>query len=71
MAGERKPIAALANGGNVSRSDVECSLSAKRLTFVMRGTGCLADDITLTGNVFAVDVSQKPEAILDILKTKL
>lgn len=71
VAGERKSITVLVNGGNISRSDVEYSLMAKRPTFVMRGTGRLADEITLTGNVFAVDVFQKPETILDILKIKL
>lgn len=43
----------------------------KRPTFVMRGTGRMADEITLTGNVFAVDISQKPESILEFLKTRL
>ncbi|MCK6539151.1 MAG: hypothetical protein L6Q26_03760 [Anaerolineales bacterium] len=71
VAGERNSITVLVNGGNISRSDVEYSLMAKRPTFVMRGTGRLADEITLTGNVFAVDVSQKPDAILNILKIKL
>ena len=71
VAGERKSITVLVNGGNISRSDVEYSLMAKRPTFVMRGTGRLADEITLTGNIFAVDVFQKPETILDILKIKL
>lgn len=71
VADERKSITVLVNGGNISRSDVEYSLMAKRPTFVMRGTGRLADEITLTGNVFAVDISQKPEAILDALKIKL
>lgn len=71
VAGERKSITVLVNGGKISRSDVEYSLMAKRPTFVMRGTGRLADEITLTGNVFAVDISQKPEAILDALKIKL
>jgi type III secretion system FlhB-like substrate exporter len=44
---------------------------AKRPTFVMRGTGRLADEITLTGNVTAIDISQKPDVILEMLKTKL
>jgi hypothetical protein len=37
----------------------------------MRGTGRLADEITLTGNVGAVDVSKKPDEILETLRTKL
>jgi hypothetical protein len=71
VAGDRKSITVLVNGGMISRSDVEYSLMAKRPTFVMRGTGRLADEITLTGNVFAVGISQKPDAILKALKTKL
>lgn len=71
VAGDHKSITVLVNGGMISRSDVEYSLMAKRPTFVMRGTGRLADEITLTGNVTAVDISQKPEVILETLKTKL
>lgn len=71
VAGERKSITVLVNGGKISRSDVEYSLMAKRPTFVMRGTGRLADEITLTGHVIAVDISQKPDVILETLKTKL
>lgn len=71
VAGDRKSVTVLVNGGTISRSDVEYSLMAKRPTFVMRGTGRLADEITLTGNVTAVDISQKPDAILETLKTKL
>jgi hypothetical protein len=37
----------------------------------MRGTGRLANEITLTGNVYPVDISQKPEAILEALKAGL
>jgi len=37
----------------------------------MRGTGRMADEITLTGNVVAVDISMKPEEILETLKAKL
>lgn len=71
VAGERKSITVLVNGGKISRSDVEYSLMAKRPTFVMRGTGRLADEITLTGHVTAIDISQKPDVILETLKTKL
>jgi hypothetical protein len=42
-----------------------------RPVFIMRGTGRLADEITLTGKVFPIDISQKPEEILEILKAKL
>lgn len=71
IAGENKSITVLVNGGRISRSDVEYSLLEKRPTFVMRGTGRLADEITLTGNVIPIDISRKPEEILEILKTKL
>lgn len=71
VAGDRKSVTVLVNGGKISRSDVEYSLMAKRPTFVMRGTGRLADEITLTGNVTAIDISQKPDVILEMLKTKM
>ena len=67
----QKSITILVNGGNISRTDVEYSLLENRPTFVMRGTGRMADEITLTGNVVAVDISQKPEEILKLLKMKL
>ena len=71
IAGENKSITVLVNGGRISRSDVEYSLLEKRPTFVMRGTGRLADEITLTGNVIPIDISHKPEEILQKLKAKL
>jgi len=67
----QKSITILINGGNISRTDVEYSLLENRPTFVMRGTGRMADEITLTGNVVAVDISKKPEEILKFLKSKL
>jgi len=71
VAGDRKSITVLINGGNISRHDVEYSLLEDRPTFVMRGTGRMADEITLTRNVISVDISQKPEVILEMLKAKL
>ncbi len=71
IAGDKKSITVLVNGGNISRIDVEYSLLANRTTFVMRGTGRMADEITVTGKVVAVDISQKPEEILELLKTRL
>ena len=71
IAGDSKSITVLVNGGKISRTDVEYSLMAKRPTFVMRGTGRLADEITLTGNVAAIDISDKPGLILEKLKAKL
>ena len=71
VAGGKKSITVLVNGGNISRADVEYSLLEKRPTFVIRGTGRLADEITLTGNVIAIDISNKPEEILEMLRTRL
>jgi hypothetical protein len=71
IAGGKKSITILINGGNISRTDVEYSLLENRPVFIMRGTGRLADEITLTGKVFPVDISQKPEEILEYLKAKL
>ena len=71
IAGDNKSITILVNGGNISRTDVEYSLLENRPVFIMRGTGRLADEITLTGKVFPVDISQKPEEILEFLKTRL
>jgi len=66
-----KSITVLVNGGNISRSDVEYSLLENRPTFVKRGTERMADEITITQNVVPVDISQKPDEILRILKGKL
>lgn len=71
IAGDNKSITILVNGGNISRTDVEYSLLENRTVFIMRGTGRLADEITLMGKVFPIDISQKPEEILEFLKTRL
>jgi len=71
IAGDNNSITILINGGNISRTDVEYSLLENRPTFVMRGTGRMADEITLTGKVFPVDVSEKPDDILEFLKARL
>ena len=71
VAGDKKSITILVNGGKISRTDVEYSLLEDRPTFVMRGTGRLADEITLTGNIVAIDISQKPDDILEFLKIRL
>ena len=71
IAGNKKSITVLVNGGDISRTDVEYSLLENRPTFVMRGTGRMADEITLTGKVFPVDVSEKPEDILEYLRARL
>lgn len=71
IAGDKKSITILVNGGNISKTDVEYSLLENRPTFVMRGTGRLADEINLTGKVVAIDISQKPDEILEFLKIRL
>ena len=71
IAGDKKSITILVNGGNISRTDVEYSLLENRPTFVMRGTGRMADEITVTGKIYPIDISQKPEEILEVLKAKL
>ena len=71
IAGDKKSITILVNGGNISRTDVEYSLLENRPTFVIRGTGRLADEITLTGRVVGVDISQKTDDILEFLKIRL
>lgn len=71
IAGENRSITVLVNGGNISRSDVEYSLLENRPTYVMRGTGRMADEITITKNVMPIDISRKPGEILEILKEKL
>lgn len=71
IAGDNKSITILVNGGNISRTDVEYSLLENRPVFIMRGTGRLADEITLTGKVFPIDISQKPEEILEYLEARL
>ena len=71
LSGDHKSITILVNGGEISRTDVEYSLLENRPVFIMRGTGRLADEITLTGKVFPIDISQKPEEILAYLKSRL
>lgn len=71
VAGDEKSITILVNGGNISRTDVEYGLLENRPAYIMRGTGRMADEITITNNVVPIDVSQKPEKILEKLKEKL
>jgi len=71
IAGDKKSITILVNGGKISRTDVEYSLLENRPVFIMRGTGRLADEITLTSKVVAGDSSQRPDDILEFLKFRL
>ncbi len=71
LAGDRKSITILVNGGRISRTDVEHSLQENRTTFVMRGTGRMADEITIQNKIIPIDISKKPEGILEFLKERL
>jgi hypothetical protein len=71
IAGDQKSITILVNGGNISKTDVQYSLLESRPAFVMRGTGRMADEITLGGDITAIDISEKPEDILEFLRTRL
>jgi hypothetical protein len=71
IAGEKKSITILVNGGQISKTDVGYSVMEDRPTFVMRGTGRMANEITLGNKIIAIDISQKPDDILEFLKTRL
>jgi hypothetical protein len=71
IAGDQKSITILVNGGNISRTDVQYSLLDNRPAFVMRGTGRMANRITLGGDISAIDISEKPDDILEFLKKRL
>ncbi|HKI55369.1 MAG TPA: hypothetical protein VJ987_14690 [Anaerolineales bacterium] len=71
VAGDENSITILVNGGNISRTDVEYGLLENRPAYIMRGTGRLADEITITRNVVPIDISKNSEEILKILKEKL
>jgi hypothetical protein len=71
LAGDQKSITVLVNGGNISRTDVEYSLRENRPTFVMRGTGRMADEITLQNKIIPIDVSKRTDNILKFLKERL
>ena len=71
IAGDQKSMTILVNGGNISRTDVQYSLLEDRTAVVMRGTGRMANEITLGDRVIAVDISEKPEDILEFLRRRL
>jgi hypothetical protein len=71
IAEDEKSITILVNGGTISRTDVEYGLLENRPAYIMRGTGRLADEITISRNIVAIDITQKPKDILEILKEKL
>jgi hypothetical protein len=71
IAGDQKSITILVNGGSIAKTDVKYSLTENRPTFVMRGTGRLANEITVQDKIFAINVSQKPEEIVEFLRARL
>jgi hypothetical protein len=71
IAGEKKSITVLVNGGQISRTDVGYSVLEDRPAFVMRGTGRMADQITLGEKIIAIDITEKPDEIREFLKTRL
>ena len=71
IAGDKKSITVLVNGGQISRTDVGYSILEDRPTFVMRGTGRMADQITLGEKIIPIDITDKPDDILEFLKTRL
>jgi hypothetical protein len=71
IAGDQKSITILVNGGNISKTDVQHSLLENRTAVVMRGTGRMANEITLGEGIIAIDISEKPKDILEFLRTRL
>lgn len=71
VAGDRKSITILINGGSISKTDVEFSHGEDRPAFVMRGTGRMADEIEPGENVIAVDISEDESRITDFLSSRL
>lgn len=71
IAGDQRSMTILVNGGNISRSDVQYSLLENRTAVVMRGTGRMADEITLGDRIIAIDISEKSEDILEFLRRRL
>lgn len=71
IAGDQKSMTILVNGGNISRTDVQYSLLENRTAVVMRGTGRMANEITLGDQIIAIDISEKPDDILEFLRRRL
>jgi hypothetical protein len=71
IAGDQKSITILVNGGNISRTDVQYSVLENRPAFVMRGTGRMADRITLGEDITPIDISERSEDILEFLRRRL
>jgi hypothetical protein len=71
IAGDKKSLTILVNGGQISKTDVGYSILEDRPTFVMRGTGRMADEITLGEKIVPIDIWKKPDEILEYLKIRL
>ena len=71
IASDRKSMTILVNGGNISRTDVQYSLLENRTAVVMRGTGRMANEITLGDQIIAIDISEKSDDILEFLRRRL
>ena len=71
IAGDKKSITVLVNGGNISKTDVQDSLLENRTAVAMRGTGRMANEITLGEQVLAIDISEKPQDIREFLRLRL
>lgn len=71
MAGKKKSITILINGGKISAQDVKHSKKEKRPVFVMRGTGRLADEITSSLQVIPIYVTQPVSAIQEQIEKGL
>ena len=71
IASDEKSMTVLVNGGKISRTDVDYSLLENRTAVVMRGTGRMANKITLGDRIIAIDISEKSEDILEFLRKRL
>lgn len=71
IAGDLKSVTILVNGGNISRTDVQYSLLENRTAVVMRGTGRMANEITLGDKIISIDISEKSADILEFLRLRL
>ena len=71
IASDKKSMTILVNGGNISRTDVQYSLLENRTAVVMRGTGRMANEITLGDQIIAIDISEKSDDILEFLRRRL
>ena len=67
----KKSITILVNGGEISKQDVGYSSGENRSTFVIRGTGRLADKMPAGEKIIPLHIWQRSAKLLDYLRTKL